>query len=174
MKRRRPLPLFRSTEPDVYLVDTSAWLKIDSCSDSEDVWRTIVALIEQGRIVACAQVLGELRDDPIYLLRLRQYEEALQAGDRNSDDPEYLLYVGKITHDYPSMSRATSSKTPADPYVIALAELEGYVIVADETTKKRPNRKIPGVCQQRRIRCITLAQFMGAEAGSEHSTKGEK
>jgi Domain of unknown function (DUF4411) len=159
MKRRRSLPLFRSLEPDVYLIDTSAWLNIGSRSDSEDVWMTIIGLIEKGRIFTCAQVLTELRDDPIYLLRLKPYEKALLAGDR--DDPDYLRHVGKITHDYPSMSRATSSKTPADPYVVALADLERYVVVADETAK-RPNRKIPGVCAQRRIRCLTLAQFVAA------------
>jgi len=98
----------------------------------------------------------------MYDKRLRPYEAALQAGDIGSDDPEYvdyLLYVGRITHDYPSMAKATGEKTPADPYVIALAEREGYVVVADESTK-RPNRKIPGVCQQRGTRCITLDQFI--------------
>jgi hypothetical protein len=135
-------------------------LDIDSRADSEDVWKLIVALIEQGRIVACAQVFQELRNSPIYMLRLKPYEEALQAGDKNSDDPSYLQQVGKITHDYPGMSKATGSKTPADPYVVALAELEGYVVVADEMNTKRPNRKIPGVCHQLRIRCMTLAEFV--------------
>jgi hypothetical protein len=161
VKRRHPLPLFRSIEPDIYLIDTSAWLNIDPRPDAEDVWRLVVTLIEQGRIVVCAQVLGELRDNPIYVPRLKPYERALQAGDHNGDDVAYLQHVGKITHDHPAMSKATGSKTPADPYVVALAELEGYVVVADESTK-RPNRKIPGVCQQRGIRCITLAQFISA------------
>jgi hypothetical protein len=174
MKRRRSLPLFRSTEPDVYLIDTSAWLNIDSRTDREDVWRIIVGLIEQGRIVACAQVLAELRDDPVYASRLKPYEKALQAGDRSSDDPDYLQYVGKVTHDHPGMSRATGLKTPADPYVVALAELEGYVVVADETAMKRPNRKIPGVCQQRGIRCLTLAQFIAAVAAEVAANGAEK
>ena len=101
------------------------------------------------------------------MLRLKPYEEALRAGDRDSDDPEYLLHVGKITYEYPSLSRATGVRTPADPYIIALAELEHYVVVADESTK-RPNRKIPGVCQQRnpQIRCLTLAQFISAARGT--------
>jgi hypothetical protein len=43
--------------------------------------------------------------------------------------------------------------------VIALAEREHYVVVADESLK-RPNRKIPGVCQQLGVRCITLAKFI--------------
>ena len=162
MKRRQSLPLLRSIEPDVYLIDTSSWLNIDLRADAEDVWRLVVGLIEQGRIVTCAQVLQELRDSPIYMLRLKPYEVALQAGDKNSDDPTFLLHVGKVTYAHPGMSKATGWKTPADPYVVALAELEGYVVVADESNTKRPTRKIPGVCQQRKIRCMTLAQFVSA------------
>jgi len=61
------------------------------------------------------------------------------------------------------MSKATSSRNPADPYVIALAELEGYVVVADETDTHRPSRKIPGVCRKRGIRCFSLAKFAAVE-----------
>lgn len=153
-------PLFRGSALDVYLIDTSAWLNIDARTDSESVWQLIVALIEQGRIVVCAQVLVELRENPIYMLRLKPYEKALQAGDR--DDPDFLQHVGRITHDHPAMSKATSAKTPADPYVVALAECEDYIVVADESSTKRPNRKIPGVCKQRKIRCLTLAKFIPA------------
>jgi hypothetical protein len=166
VKRRRPLPLFRCIEPDVYLIDTSAWLNIDSRTDSDDLWKLIISLIEQGRIVACAQVLGELRDDPIYRSRLKPYERALQAGDRSGDDIAYLKHVGKVTHDHPAMSKAMGWKTPADPYVVALAELENYVVVSDETTAIKRSRKIPGVCQQRQIRCITLDEFVAC-AGAE-------
>ena len=166
MKRRRPLPLFHSIEPDVYLIDTSAWFDIDARSDSEDIWLLIVALIEQGRIVACAPVLGELRADPVYKSRLKPYEAALQAGDRNSDDIAYLQHVGKVTHAHPAMSKATGSKTPADPYIVALAELDGYVVVTRATRMIKPNRKIPGVCQQRGIRCLTLDEFITAASAT--------
>jgi len=122
----------------------------------------IVELIEQGRIVACAQVIDELREGAIYMTRIKPFERALRAGDRNSDDIAYLQHVGKVTYDHPGMCRAAGWKTRADPYVVALAELEDYVVVTDETSMKRPNRKIPGVCQKRGIRCITLAQLIAA------------
>jgi hypothetical protein len=157
VKRSSSLPLLQGVSPDVYIVDTSSWLNIDPRTDAEDVWRLIVWCIEQGRIVACAQVLNELRGNPMYLLRLKPYEKALRAGDRG--DIGYLLHVGRITHDYPAMSRATSARTPADPYVVALADLEKYIVVADESTKRR-GRKIPGVCHQLGIRCITLTEFV--------------
>jgi hypothetical protein len=61
------------------------------------------------------------------------------------------------------MSKATSAKTPADPYVVALAERENYVVVADESMVRK-NRKIPGVCAQRKIRCISLEQFVAVNS----------
>jgi hypothetical protein len=164
MKRRQSLPLFQTLEPDVYLFDTSAWLNIEPRRDCENVWVIITALINTGRLFSCAQVFEELRDDPIYA-RLYPYKNALQVGDHDSDDPAYLQQVGRITHDYPSMSKARGRKNPADPYIVALAELEKYIVVADETTK-RPNRKIPGVCHQRGIRCLNLDEFIRAVSGT--------
>jgi Domain of unknown function (DUF4411) len=159
--RRSQVPLLQSLLPDDYLFDTSAWLNIDLRADRDDVWSTIIRLIEKGRLFTCAQVLAEVREDPIYLLHLKAYEKALLAGDRDSNDMVYLLGVGRITHDYPSMCKATGRKTPADPYVVALAEMEGYVVVADES-RKRPSRKIPGVCAKRNVRCIDLSEFVRA------------
>jgi hypothetical protein len=161
MRGRRSLPLFQPLEPDVYLIDTSSWLNIDGRPDGEEVWAIIVDLINKGRIVACSQVLDELRDNPMYAFRFKPYERALQAGEPRND-VAYLQHVGKVTYDHPAMSKATGVRTPADPYLIALAELENYIIVADETCGKRPNRKIPGVCKKRGIRCVTLNEFIAA------------
>jgi len=168
MKRPRSLPLFRSTEPDVFLFDTSAWLSIDSLPNRDEVWATIRHLIESGRLFTCQQVINELRDDPIYETRIKPFEKALLAGD-HSNDMEHLMRVGKITYDFPAMSKARGAKTPADPYVVALAKEEGYVVVAEETTNKRKNRKIPGVCEQLKIRCIMLKEFV-AQAKREDSS----
>ncbi len=161
MKRRPTFPLFEKTEPDLYLFDTSAWLNVESRRNCETVWALIKRRVEEGRIFTCAQVLQELHGDPIYLVRIKPLEKALLSGD--SSDPAFLLRVGKITHDFPSMGKATSYKTPADPYIVALAQMENYIVVADESMKHK-NRKIPGVCKQLGIRCIKLSKFIAAEA----------
>lgn len=158
MRRPRPSPLFQQFEPDVYVIDTSAWCNIDTRSDAEDAWRLIMDFIKQGRIVACASVLREIEDQDFYMPRIFPHEAALRAGDRT--DTNYLMHVGKVTHDHPAMAGATGQKNKADAYIVALAELESYVVVADETCRKRRNRKIPGVCQQRNIRFKTLDQFL--------------
>ncbi len=157
MRGNPPPLLFRNAEP-VYVIDTSAWFNLELRADCEDLWKSIVALIERGRIVICTQVFEELKNNSIYT-RLQQYEAALKAGDEKSDDPDYLLHVGRITHAHPGLSRAAGRKTPADPYVIALAQREQYVVVADESLK-RANRKIPGVCKKLGIRCLSLAEFV--------------
>jgi len=164
-------PLLVSTEPDEYLVDTSAWLNIDSCPKREDTWALIFSLVREGRLFTCAQVIEELHDDGIYLLRLKEFEEALRSGDRT--DVEYLLEVGKVTRNYPSMSGARGRKTPADPFVVALAKLQKYVVVADESTK-RPNRKIPGVCKELGIKCRTLSEFIEVEVTTRMNEEREK
>jgi hypothetical protein len=163
MKRRRLEPtLFEPTPQKVYLFDTFAWLNIESCPNKENIWSVVRALVDEGRICTCHEVVGELREDPIYESRIKPMEKALLAGSPNTNDIPYLQRVGRITHDYPSMSRATSSRTPADQFVIALAQAEGYTVVADES-KKRPSRKIPGVCAKLKIPCIALKQFIHDE-----------
>jgi predicted nucleic acid-binding protein len=153
VKRLGPSPLFQHLQPDVYCVDTSAWFNIDRRPDADDVWVLATALIQAGRIVACARVLAELRIDPIYLTRFKPYESALQIGDCAPDDISYLMRVGQITHDFPAMSKATSVRTPADPYVVALAQHYGYVVVTDD-------KKIRSACRKLAIRCLTLPEFV--------------
>jgi hypothetical protein len=77
MKKSANLTLFVEEEPDVYLIDTSAWLNIEERSDRDDVWRIIFDLVEQGRVVVCAPVIAELKTNPIYLAKLKPYERAL-------------------------------------------------------------------------------------------------
>ena len=101
----------------------------------------------------------------MYLTRLQQFEQALRAGDRKGDALEYLKRVGEITHDHPAMSGARGIKTKADPYIVALADLEKYVVVADESLKRK-NRKIPGVCAYYGIRCLRSDEFVVAASGT--------
>jgi hypothetical protein len=61
------------------------------------------------------------------------------------------------------MAGLRSRRTKADPFVIALAELLNYTVVTDETTARRPSRKIPHVCGKRGVLCICLAEPLECE-----------
>jgi hypothetical protein len=159
--KRRGKDLFTDVEAHRYLIDTSAWLDIDARADVTIVWHLIYALISCSRTFATRSVLNELRENAIFKRHLKQHERALLTGDR--DDPEYLLHVGRVTLAHPAMSKARGEKTPADPFVVALAELEGYVVVCDESRVTRRNRKIPSACKQRGIKCMTLDELVATE-----------
>ena len=164
MRRRFSATLFEKTPPKVYLFDTSAWLNIEALPGKEDIWSAIRGLVEQGRLFTCGSVIGELKDDPIYEARIKPLEKGLLADDPNSNNIAFLQHVGKITHDFPSMSKARGAKTPADSYVIARAQMEECIVVADEN-KRRKARKIPGVCEKLGICCKTLKEFILDEVG---------
>lgn len=160
MRRRRNDPtLFDGPAPEVYLIDSSAWFNIDLRADCEQVWQSIYQLIADKRIVVCAEIFEEIRNSTVYD-RLKLHEAALKEGDLESADLEYLQLIGKITREHPTMSRARSRKFSADPYVIALAKLQGYTVVADESNI-RANRKIPGACHKFGVCCVTLEEFIG-------------
>jgi hypothetical protein len=88
--------------------------------------------------------------------RLEEYEGALRAAER-MDDLEYLRKLGEVTQRFPSMCHATGSRECADGYVVALAALDGYTVVADESLKRR-NRKIPGACEQLGVKWLGLEE----------------
>jgi Domain of unknown function (DUF4411) len=160
--------LFDTDKPKllIYLVDTSAWFNIELRDDREHVWGIVYRLIGEQRIKVCPEVFGEIKGDPVYE-KLRLREATLKIGLRTANDLEYLALIGEITHKYPRLCKARSRKRVADPYVIAQAELNGYVVVADESTKQ-PSRKIPGVCQKRHppVPCIDLDQFVADNSSS--------
>ena len=148
----------------MYLIDTSAWLNIDRRPDSEACWNVIYKLIKDKRIVICRRVLKELKGGDLFHERLLGHEDALTESDRdNPGDVEYLMAVGRVVHRFPGMSRARGEKTPADPYVVALAWLENWTVVVDETKTNRPNRKIPGACDILGVKWVPLAKFIADE-----------
>jgi len=161
MRKGRSGDLFKSQEPKEYLFDTSAWASIKHKPNADEILAAIFKLIEQGRLFTCARVLGELRPDPIYS-KVNKHRRALLAQDGRLSDVEFLQTVGKITHDHPNLCKARSHKEPADPYVLAVALLEEYIVVADESGKRK-SRKIPGVCEKLGISCMTLDEFVAAE-----------
>lgn len=58
--------------------------------------------------------------------------------------------VGQIAADYPRWS-AQGGKNGADPFVIAIAEHEGWQVISGEVNGGPANPKIPYVCRQRGV-----------------------
>jgi hypothetical protein len=142
-------------------MDSSAWLNIDERADAVKCWPLVIALITQQRLVAPAEVIEEIKVNESAWERLHTYEAALRGALTTGDS--YLLLAGRIAWAHPGISGIRSRKTKADPFVVALAELERFTVVTNETTLKRPSRKIPTVCKARGVQCIPLDDMLVAE-----------
>jgi hypothetical protein len=69
---------------------------------------------------------------------------------------------------YPELVDARSGHESADPWVIALAKLQGWTVVSQETSaneKRKPPKSyyIPDVCRDLGVPCITLLGLMRRE-----------
>jgi hypothetical protein len=165
MKRIRGT-LFDGDDPTIYVVDTSAWLDVDLRPDSDKCWQILIGLIKAKRIIGCKRVLKELEPRGLYDRRLAAYAELLTDGCRETGgafDIEYNKLAGEITRRFPGMGKPRSPKTPADAFVIALAKLDNYTVVVNESPTTRRNRKMPAVCEAVGVPWISLADLIRTE-----------
>jgi hypothetical protein len=92
--------------------------------------------------------------------------------------PEYARNVGQVQFRFPAMGKALGTKDRADPYVVALgltmtSDRQPWIVVTTETMKKRPMRKIPGVCDALGVKCISLDELIELELGNAEGEAGE-
>jgi len=160
MKRRKVPPLIAAMEP-TYVVDSSAWFNMSGRSDSERAWAIIITLIERERLVDPSEVIEEVKLDDEMWRRLEPYERLLRFV---RTDEAYLKLAGAIAGEFPGMACIRSRKDKADPWVVALGEIERFTVVTDETSDRRPSRKIPTACKKRGVLCISLAEMLATEA----------
>lgn len=70
--------------------------------------------------------------------------------------------VNYIVNTYRALVQQGKEKFAADPFLIATAEVNGYVVVTEETGPASLG-KIPGVCNALRVQYLNLMQFIDAE-----------
>jgi hypothetical protein len=160
MKRRPVPPLFALQEPPTYVMDSSAWFNVDTLPNPDTAWAIVLALIERERLVDPSEVIEELKLDEVLWSRVQHLEGKLRF--RRSDEA-YLKLAGLIASEFPGMASIRSKKNKADPWVVALAEIERFTVVTDETTERRPNRKIPTACRKRGVSCVSLLKMLADE-----------
>lgn len=140
-----------------YVIDTSALGHIDGRPDANAVWATVTRLIEEGRLKTVEQVMTELGNvDPNSHARLADYRTKIVER----ITPELFSEAGRISETYRRMSRPWHRNDSADPWLVALAKLKGYTVVADE---RRRRQRIPVVCNHEGVVCFDLAEFVEAE-----------
>lgn len=131
----------------IYCVDTSslvaAWQERYPPDHFPAFWVKMDDLITEGRMIAPVDVLGEMtkRSDDLHAwLKARKNMFRELDEDVQRAAAEVLLRFPRLVGD-------KKLRTSADPFVIALARVEGLEVVTDEKPTGNPNKPhIPDVC----------------------------
>lgn len=148
-----------------YCIDTSAlieaWQVDYPIENFPGFWSRMEELIDAGRLVAPEEVLRETakRSDELHVwlnARKQMFKDLVEA---------VQIEAANVLSKYPRLVGERKLRTSADPFVIALARVEGYQIVTDEKptgSLMRPN--IPDVCTDLKMPpCMPLVGVIRVE-----------
>ena len=147
-----------------YSIDTSAILDAWVRGFPPDVvpgfWARFEELIDNGQLIATEEVLYELekKEDNVY--KWAKNHKNMFA----STDEKIQLAVIEILRNHKKLIDTRKNRSGADPFVIALAKVEGCnVITGEKPTNRRERPHIPDVCGDLGIPCINILQLCRAQ-----------
>ena len=147
-----------------YCFDTSALLTAWRRNYPPDVfpslWSNLVALIESGNAIAPDEVRVELeRKDDEVLSWARQRPHMFYPINNHVQQ-----VVRDILRKYPRLVDTRKNRSGADPFVIALAIVEGCTVVTNEGMSNSPTKpNIPDVCDSLKVHCIDMVTLARTE-----------
>lgn len=149
---------------DSYCVDTSsliaAWDERYPLENFPLFWEKLEALGASGRAFVPEAVVDETDK------RSKELNKWLK--DRAHSIVKYEVEIQQeakaILGQYPLLVKHIKSRFAADPFVIATAKAKGLVVVTEETPSNSASRpKIPDVCRELGIECVTLIALIRRE-----------
>jgi len=125
------------------------------------LWTKIEKLIAQGGLRATEEVLKELSkqgdDDVVKWCKA-------QSGLFIAFDSAIQIKVGDVLKTHPNLVDTGKGRSGADPFVIALAELNRCIVVTGEVATGKPQKpRIPDVCKDRSVTCYSLLEMIQAQ-----------
>lgn len=152
----------------LYVVDTSALMDWHDRYYPTDVFPTLVAQVDS--LIADSRLMSvELVHDEV----TKMGSATLQSWAKNrkgifDSTKNHLAHALAIEGQFPALKDPNAQFDEADAYVIALAQIQGAVVVTAETpaaTKRKPKRSmyIPDVCAALGMTCISNLGLMRKE-----------
>jgi O-methyltransferase involved in polyketide biosynthesis len=147
-----------------YSVDTSAildgWIRYYPPDTFPGIWERIDELIASGQLIATEEGLHELakKDDDVHAWAKEREEMFVPI------DSQIQPAVANILTQFEKLVDTRKSRSAADPFVIALAQIENCTVVTGEKFNDsfdRPN--IPDVCRAIGVPDISFLQMMRNE-----------
>ncbi|MGA2222110.1 MAG: DUF4411 family protein [Verrucomicrobiia bacterium] len=155
----------------IYCVDTSSMIHIHR-DYPEDVfaglWQSIAKLVQTDRLIAPREVFKEIERGDDQLLKWAKKHKHIF---RNLD-PTQVQMVKQIEADFPALVDWLRETPEADPFVIALAQVQAenrkgelfaskHIVVTQESPTKA--NRIPAVCRHYGIECINVLELFRRE-----------
>ena len=145
-----------------YSADTSsfieAWVRVYAPDVFPSVWAGIDQLISDGKLIATDEVLTELGKKQDELFKWAKTKSGLFVP----LDHQLQQAGAAILAQFPSLVDLNTGRGAADPFVIALAQVRGFIVVTAERSK--PTKpKIPDACGALGVPCIGLLELFRAE-----------
>jgi hypothetical protein len=147
-----------------YCLDTSAliepWVRHYPVDLFPRLWDALADLAQRHVICAPVEVRREIERQSD---GLSKWAKKLPVLSEEADAAQMRL-VRDIVNEHPGLVKPNSTKSQADPFVIAMAEANRVPVIAYETRAKRDAApKIPNVCDARRISTVSFVEMLRAE-----------
>lgn len=143
-----------------YSLDTSilitAWRDLYPIDLFPSLWDEFAGLIESRCALISEEVYLEIegRDDGLHEW-VTPYKDAFASL---SEDVQAA--TSEILREFPRLVNTAKYRDRADPFVIAVARVNGICVVTNEGPGSDRKPHIPDVCAHYGIRCINLLQFL--------------
>ena len=130
----------------------------------KSLWENIYNMLEKNLIYSVPEVHDELyKADDVLNEKWEKIDEKYGFFVDLTDKTNSLEYIDAIKNleSFEIFQKCGEDKANwADPYLISAAMVDGSIVVTNETARHHPERKIPFVCSELGIPCMTFDDFM--------------
>ena len=145
---------------NVYVFDSNIFINIQRRHPKDifgSLWHKLGELIDQGIIVSSIEVFDEISvGDDSLVEWVKGKKTAFMQSNENVQ-----RVVRDILTKHDKLVVGGKKTNGADPFVIALAKVNSYTVVTEETKNGNINApKIPDVCESCGVRYINFVGFL--------------
>ncbi|RLF47646.1 MAG: hypothetical protein DRN20_05690 [Thermoplasmata archaeon] len=175
---QRAIKQMRIVSIEGYCIDTSAlidmWRKYYPKDVFPGVWDDLASLIRQKILIAPRQVLDELERREDELLKWAKDHKEMFI----EPDEDLIVQTMDVIRTISEMCKERNVRPPAldktieeaDPFVIALAECRGFIVVSQEKPHPKGAPRIPDICERRCVKHLSVTEFFVRQ----HEVRGWK
>lgn len=146
-----------------YCIDTSAliaaWSERYPIRRVPGFWGRLDALIKGGLLVGPEEVRREImkKEDGLFSWINERKEMFVDL-----EEP-IQIRAKELLEEFPWLVKNIPGKSPADPFVIALAMEKGLAVITEEGPGSARRPQIPFVCDAKQIKCMNLLGLLDEE-----------